>query len=248
MNLQFNNTTTLVIGASSGIGASTMKLINTEGGKVVAVSRNKQKLSEAIKRTPEPNNIIPWNGDTSKLTDVKKLKKYIEIKKIKLQNIVICSGASIPEIDGAYDLKIFNELIELNLTSVFLVLSQLVPLLTNGGSIVLVGSIRGRTGTDSHSAGYAAAKAGVINLTKTFALDFSRKNIRVNSVAPGPVYPTGMSQHWPATMRNKLVRRIPLGRLGKPEEIADVIVFLLSPMSSYITGQTIDVNGGLWFN
>lgn len=248
MNLQFNNTTTLVIGASSGIGASTMNVINTEGGKIVAVSRNKQKLSEAIKRTPEPNNIFPWNGDTSKLTDVKKLKKYIEINKIKLQHIVICSGTSISEKDGAYDAKVFSELITLNLTSVFLILSQLASLIDEGGSVVLVSSIRGRTGTDSHSAGYAAAKAGVINLTKTFAIELSRKDIRVNCVAPGPVYPTGMSQHWPATMRNELVKQIPLSRLGKPEEIADVIVFLLSPMSSYITGQTIDVNGGLWFN
>jgi 3-oxoacyl-[acyl-carrier protein] reductase len=90
-------------------------------------------------------------------------------------------------------------------------------------------------------------KAGVINLTKSFALEFGPR-IRVNAVAPGPTYPTQMSASWAEDMRNKIIEEIPLKRLAKPEEIAQAILFLVSELASYITGQTLDVNGGLWMN
>lgn len=98
------------------------------------------------------------------------------------------------------------------------------------------------------SSGYSAAKSGIINLTKTFAQRLAEYNIRVNCVAPGAIYPTEMSKFWNDDVQQRIIDSSLVKRLGTPKDIANVVYFLLSDLSSFITGQTIDVNGGVWLN
>lgn len=142
----------------------------------------------------------------------------------------------------------FDEEIAVNLKGTYLCSMAAYPFIRPGGAIVNISSYRGRMGTPNTSVGYAAAKAGVINLTKSFAYQLAKYGIRVNSVSPGAVYPTGLSQNWSEEKIKKLTESTPLGKIAKPEDVSNAIYFLASHLSEAITGQTIDVNGGYWMN
>jgi NAD(P)-dependent dehydrogenase (short-subunit alcohol dehydrogenase family) len=141
----------------------------------------------------------------------------------------------------------FDKLIAVNMKSVYLT-SMIFGhhLMNNGGSIVNVSSIRAKTGTPSFSSSYAAAKAGVENLSKSFALELADKNIRVNAIAPGATFPTKMSINWSEEIKTEITNTVPLKRLGSPEDMANGVYFLVSDLSTYITGQTLNINGGAW--
>jgi len=245
-----NNKKAVVIGGSSGIGLATVKQLINRGVEVAIIGRDISKLNEIRKKLGTNKSLIKvYESDASNIDSMKSV--FILLKKEfgKIDYLVNSAGISIFQKQGKVDLKSFNKLVEVNLNSVYI--SSMLSgyeLINDGGAIVNVSSIRGRTGTDSFSPGYAAAKAGVINLTKTFAMELAQKNIRVNCVSPGATYPTGLSESWPLELKEEIAKSIPMKRLGKPEEIASAIVFLLSDDASYITGQTLDVNGGQWMN
>jgi NAD(P)-dependent dehydrogenase (short-subunit alcohol dehydrogenase family) len=138
----------------------------------------------------------------------------------------------------------WNEEIGTNLTGAFNCCREVVNYMTqlSGGCIVNISSNKGREPTTS--AGYGASKAGIIGLTRTFAKQLARKGIRVNCVAPGLV-DTGMTGMLSAAEKQKYIEAIPLGRIGQPLEIAEVVRFLASPAASYIVGATLNVNGGI---
>ena len=138
----------------------------------------------------------------------------------------------------------WQDVIDTNLTGVFNTCKVATEKLQNGGSIVNLASISGVIGFFGQ-ANYAAAKSGVIGLTKVLGRELARKQIRVNAVAPGVVL-TEMGKSIPDKARSKMLEQIPMNRFGEPEEIANTILFLCSPLSSYITGQVIHVNGGWW--
>ena len=113
-----------------------------------------------------------------------------------------------------------------------------------GGAIVSLSSLAARVGGIVTAPDYATSKAGVIGLTRTLARQYGPKGIRVNAVAPGPIM-TEMTRHWSEDVRREFIARIPLRRLGTADDVASVVVFLAGPESGYITGATIDINGGL---
>lgn len=250
MKNRFIGKKVVIFGGSSGIGFATAMLFIENGARVAIVGQNPEKLKIAKNKFNGPGTMVQtFAGDASNPTSMKHVRKSIKGEFGKIDYLVNATGISISQKPGVLDLEAFTKLIEINLKSVYL--SSMLygyGLINKGGGIVNIASVRGRTGTDSFSQGYAAAKAGVINLTKTFATELATKNIRVNCVAPGAIYPTGMSQSWPKSLRDGIAQSIPLKRLGKPQEVARVIAFLLSEDASYITGQTIDVNGGQWMN
>lgn len=240
----------IIFGGSSGIGFATAELLVKNGVDVAIVSQNQDRLNMAKRRIKEAGIAIQiFAADASDLASMKRVFAEIKKKFGTIDYLVNATGVSILQKQGVLDIEAFTRLIDINLKSAYLV-SMLYGygLMNRGGSIVNIASVRGRTGTDSFSQGYAAAKAGVINLTKTFAKEFAPRNIRVNCVAPGAIYPTGMSKSWPRSLRRTIAQSIPLNRLGRPEEVAKAILFLLSDNASYITGQTIDINGGQWMN
>lgn len=138
----------------------------------------------------------------------------------------------------------WQDVIDTNLTGVFNACQAAVEKMRDGGAIVNVASLSAAMGFFGQ-ANYASAKAGVVTLTKVLSKELARRNIRVNAVAPG-VINTEMGQSIPEENRKVMLTNIPLGRFGEPEEIASVVLFLCSDLSSYVTGQTIQINGG-WY-
>ena len=138
----------------------------------------------------------------------------------------------------------WNDVVETNLSSVFKVCQTAQPFLNDGGRIVNMASISGVIGFFGQ-ANYASAKAGVIALTKVLSKELAGRRINVNAVAPGVVL-TEMGKSIPEQARQHMLSQIPLKRFGEPEEIASTILFLCSDLSSYLTGQTLHVNGGWW--
>lgn len=134
--------------------------------------------------------------------------------------------------------------IDTNLTGVFNVCKEAASRLSDGGRIVNMASISGFVGFFGQ-ANYSAAKAGVVGLTKVLSKELARRNITVNAIAPGVVL-TEMGKTIPDDARTEMLKQIPLNRFGEPGEIADTVLYLSSPLASYVTGQTIHVNGG-WF-
>ena len=138
----------------------------------------------------------------------------------------------------------WDSVVDTNLSSVFRVCQSSLPYLQDGGRIVNMASISGVVGFYGQ-ANYASAKAGIIALTKVLSRELASRRINVNAVAPGVVL-TDMGASIPETARQQMLTQIPLKRFGEPEEIASVILYLCSELSSYVTGQTLHVNGGWW--
>lgn len=138
----------------------------------------------------------------------------------------------------------WQDVIDTNLSGVWKVCREALSRLSDGGRIVSMASISGFTGFYGQT-NYSAAKAGVVGLTKALSREVASRNITVNAVAPGVVL-TEMGESIPEAARDEMLKQIPLRRFGKPEEVANVILFLCSPLADYVTGQTIHVNGG-WY-
>ncbi len=236
INFGLDNKIGIVTGASSGIGLAAAKSLASSGARVVGLSRNLQ---------PESSNIEYLKCDVTSKSQIEELANFLKNKYGHIDFLVNCAGRSIKEKQAVVDENNFNALIETNLKSVYLTTMLLAyPLMTNGGSIVNVSSIRAHTGTPSFSPTYSASKSGVIGLSKSFALEMASRNIRVNCVSPGATYPTDITSDWSEEMIESVSKSIPLQRLATPADIASSICYLVSDESSYITGQTIHVNGG----
>ena len=138
----------------------------------------------------------------------------------------------------------WTDVIDTNLSGVFSGCKAAVEHLNDGGAIINVASLSAVTGFFGQ-ANYASAKAGVIALTKVLSKELARQNIRVNAIAPG-VVDTEMGKSIPEENRKAMISMVPLGRFAEPKEIGDVVLFLASDMSSYMTGQTLHINGGWW--
>ena len=140
----------------------------------------------------------------------------------------------------------FESVIRVNLIGTFVVTQKAAAILRSGGRIVNMSSVSGQMGLFGQ-ANYSSSKAAIIALTKVSAREFARQNITVNAIAPGFI-DIGMSKGMPDEVTQKFVKQIPLGRLGRVEEIVEAALFLASPDSSYITGQVLNVNGGFYMD
>ena len=138
----------------------------------------------------------------------------------------------------------WQAVIDTNLTGVFNACHAAAARMADGGRIVNLSSVAAFVGFFG-AANYAAAKAGVVGLTKVLSREMAKRQITVNAVAPGVIL-SGMGMEMPEGIRDEMLKQVPLGRFGQPEEIAQVVLFLVSDMASYMTGQTIHVNGGWW--
>src|SRR5438034_3354949 len=141
-------------------------------------------------------------------------------------------------------LEEFESVVRVNLTGTFIVTQRAAAILRSGGRIINMSSVSGQMGLFGQ-ANYSSSKAGIIALTKVSAREFARQNITVNAIAPGFI-DVGMSKGVPEETMQSFIKQIPLGRLGDVNEIVNAALFLASPMSSYITGQVLNVNGGFY--
>ncbi len=242
----------LVTGASSGIGLAIAEKLASEGCGLVLTSRGERGLvktaTQLRKRWGVP--VLSYSADVTQgeelLELVKKVKNDVGSIDFLVNNV---GGGHVTSPNDWLDVAFMQD-IELNLHSTHLCCRLLSPLLKNGGAIVNMSSLNGEIITSlvpgNHGAkmGYAVAKAGVIQLTQLYAVQLAERKIRVNVIAPGPVYPTKMTEDWSEERQLRVAQEIPLGRLGTTDDVANAVYFLVSDLSSYITGHTLDVNGG----
>jgi NAD(P)-dependent dehydrogenase (short-subunit alcohol dehydrogenase family) len=238
--------TAIVTGAGSGIGRSVAELYAREGANVVVSDINEMEGAETVRIIVEKGGDAFFvKADSSSAIDNEKLvdatiAKYGALH-IACNNAGI-GGASAPT--GEYPVDAWDKVIAINLSGVFYGMRFQIPamLKSGGGTIVNMASILGSVGF-ANSAAYVAAKHGVVGMTKNIALEYGQQNIRANSVGPAFIATPLLKDFDEATLKF-LESKHPVGRLGQPEEVAELVVFLSSDKASFITGSYYAVDGG----
>lgn len=234
-----NNKTIIVSGGSKGIGKITVHKMANEGAKVYSCSRTKSDYYD--------DHIIYHELDVTSSSSCKQLFDDV-LKENKKIDVLVCNaGITADALTEKMTDKDFDDVINTNLKGVYNLVKFFGPYMSKQGfgSIIIIGSVVGEQGNIGQ-VNYAASKAGLIGMCKSWAKEFSRggKQVRVNVIAPGFIL-TDMVKRVNPELLEKFKSHITLKRFGKPEEVANVISFLASDDSSYITGTVIDVNGGI---
>lgn len=237
----------IVTGGGTGIGKYISLECAKAGGKVAIASRRLEHLEPVVKQIKDMGGqAFPVVADVRKPEDIDNMiQKTIE-EFGTIDVLVNNHGASFRSPVEEISLNGWNAVVSINLTGVFLCSKAVAKKFIEwkkAGSIVSLASIAGRDGSNL-MAHYGAAKAGVINLTKTMALEWSKHGIRINAIAPGFIETEGVKEVFGAEVVDRLSKKAPLGRAGRPEEIAYTVIFLASEASSYVQGETICVDGG----
>ena len=222
----------IVTGAASGIGRATAQRFAAEGAHVVALDL----------RTPEaPPRGLALACDVADEASVANAVTQVKEQFGRIDVLAHFAGITKDALADRMTLEAWNDVIRVNLTGSFIVAQQVARAMENGGSIVLTSS-RSYLGNVGQ-ANYAASKGGVVSLTRTLALELGKRGIRVNAIAPGFIA-TPMTDVVPDKIREKATAGTPLQRIGKPEEIAAVATFFAGDDASFVTGQTLLVDGG----
>lgn len=240
------NKVAMITGSGSGIGKAAAILFAAEGAKVIVSDINENNgilVAEQINKNGGEAFFV--KADSSKAEDNEALVNQAIQKYGTLDIAVNNAGIGGPlGLTGEYPLDGWKKVIDINLSGVFYGLRYQIPaMLKNGGSIVNIASILGQAGT-KFSPAYVAAKHGVVGLTKAAALEYADKNIRINSVGPGYIKTPLVMNSLDTDTLNNLVGLHPIGRLGESEEIAELILWLASPKSSFVTGSYYPADGG----
>ncbi|MCS3422782.1 NAD(P)-dependent dehydrogenase (short-subunit alcohol dehydrogenase family) [Rahnella sp. BIGb0603] len=236
-----DNKVAVVLGGAKGIGLAISQRFAIEGATTWFTSRREEELVAADGKISGTR--IPLRADVSQLSELTRIMQTIQAESGQIDVLVINAGmseyATIDDISAAH----FEQIFSLNVRSPVFALQAALPLMKPGASVVLVGSIADVIGTQGYGV-YSASKAALRSFARTWTRELSARGIRINVVAPGPV-DTEMMAAASEELRRGLTDAIPLGRLGKPDEVASAALFLASDESSYIAGAEICVDGGL---
>lgn len=236
----------LVTGASRGIGKACARALANAGYRVAVHYRSGH--DEAVALCNELKNAMPFKADLSVEAEVTEMIKAVKSEMGRIDVLVNNAGMSIDQVIAFAKPEDFQKLLQVNLFSTFMTtkLVSKIMIKQKGGRIINMGSVVGHTGNAGQSM-YAATKGAVTAFTQSIAQDLAPFNILCNSIAPGFIE-TEMTDALGAEVREGILSKVPLKRLGRTEEIADVVTFLASESASYITGSTIHVNGGMYTN
>jgi 3-oxoacyl-[acyl-carrier protein] reductase len=237
----------LVTGASQGIGRATAMALARAGAKVAAAARNAEKLSAVVREIAAAGGeaaAVPM--DVANAEQIKAGFREVLERFGKLDILVNNAAVTRDALALRMKLEDWETVLRINLTGAHLCVQQALAtmLRQRSGRIINVTSVVAQTG-NAGQANYVAAKAGLIGLTKAIAVEVASRNITVNAVAPGFIA-TPMTDPLPQEVKDAMIARIPLGRMGTDEEVAAAIVFLASNEASYITGHVLDINGGIY--
>jgi 3-oxoacyl-[acyl-carrier protein] reductase len=243
----FSNRIILVTGSSRGIGAAILEQFATAGATCVLhywadeQGQNQQDAESIVAKYPA-GRVVALPADIRDAAAVEQLFLQVQERFGKLD--VLVNNAGILRDRGIRKMSIddWNAVLQTNLSGVFHGSKYAAELLSEGGRIINIASVAGLVGIHGQS-NYAAAKAGVIGLTRSLAKELARRQITVNAIAPG-VVETAMMGEIKEEMRAEYVKQIPLGRFALPADIANAVLFLASEESSYITGQVLPITGG----
>ncbi len=243
----------LITGASSGIGRAAAEAMAREGARVgVNYHKNQQGAGECVEKIRKAGgDALAIRADVTSGAEVAALFDAVRQRWGRVDILVNNAGdllrrSMLADMTEEY----WDQIMALNLKSVFLCVKQVWEEMAarKSGCIINMSSIAGRNGGGPGAAAYAAAKGGLLTYTKSLAKELAPYNVRVNGIAPGVILTPYHERYSPPEVLKKFVAAIPLGRAGTSEEIAEVVVFLASPASSYITGETVEVNGGMWMD
>ena len=241
----------IVTGASDGIGLAIALAYVREGARVVLVGRSETKGKAALAKVKEKGEAVYFKADVSNSSQVKSvvdetIRRFGRIDILVNNAGVVHAGTILTTSEETWDY-----LIDVNLKGVFLCCKLVIPHMQKqgGGVIVNIGSINSLMAMENEAA-YDASKGGVLMLTKAIALDFAKSNIRVNCICPGAIETAMLNVSLnaatdPKKAREWTVQRHPVGRIGRPEEVAEAAVFLASDSSSFVSGAAIPVDGGI---
>ena len=236
----------IVTGASGGIGNSIVERLNQNGANILATGTRIEKLEELKEKF---NNIKILKFDISQHD---KIEEFIENATKELGGSLDCivnnAGITKDNLTIRMSLEEWSKVININLTSTFLMCKYSIKkmLKNKSGKIINITSIVGHTG-NLGQANYAASKAGIIGFSKSLAIEYAKKNININCVSPGFIK-TDMTDQISDDFKKILISKIPSGVLGSAEDVSNCVAFLASDTSSYITGETIHVNGGMYMS
>jgi len=246
----FRDQVALITGASSGIGRATAEAMAREGARVgVNYCKNQagaEQTAESIRKAGGAARVL--RADVTRAAEVLAMVDAVRKEWGRIDILVNNAGdllarRSLPDMTEEY----WDQIMALNLKSVFLCVRAVWQEMAERktGCIINVSSIAGRNGGGPGAAAYAAAKGGLLTYTKGLAKELAPHGVRVNGIAPGVIATPYHERYSPGEAFQRFIASIPLGRAGTSEEIADVIVFLASPAARYITGETVEVNGGM---
>jgi NAD(P)-dependent dehydrogenase (short-subunit alcohol dehydrogenase family) len=236
----------LITGGNSGIGLATAKQFVSEGAYVFITGRRDAELAGAVKEIGK--NVTGIQGDVSNLNDLDRLFAQIKREKGKLDIVFANAGVAKYAPFGTITEELYDWTFDINVKGLLFTVQKALPLLPDGASIILNASIVASKGLPANSV-YSATKAAIRSFARTWTTDLKARRIRVNAVSPGAIDTPGLSELLGSSeigqQRLQMISTgVPLGRLGKPDEIAKAVVFLASDDASYVTGTEMFVDGG----
>lgn len=237
----------LVTGAAQGIGKAIALLLARHGADLVVWDINLEKAEETAKEIEVlGRRAIAMKVDVASLDHVERMVEAILEELGQIDILVNNAGITRDKLILRMTEEDWDAVLNINLKGTFNCTKTVVRHMSKqrSGKIVSIASVVGEMG-NAGQANYAASKAGVIGFTKTIAREFAGRGINVNAIAPGYIE-TPMTDVLPEKVKEELRRLIPMERLGKPEDVAEAVLFLVSEASSYITGQVLNVNGGIY--
>jgi len=235
----------LITGATGGIGGALVKKFVSLEASVLATGTNTERLDNLKKDFPNIN-ILKFD-----ISDHKKIEEFIENVSSQLKGLDILinnAGINIDNISLRMSEDEWKKVIDINLGSTFLMCKYTIKKMLKNkyGRIVNITSIVGHTG-NLGQANYAASKAGIIGMSKSLAIEYAKKNITINCVSPGFIR-SKMTDNIAESIKAVLTSKIPMAKLGTGEDVSNTVAFLSSDAASYITGETVHVNGGMYFS
>lgn len=244
---RLTNKVAVITGGNSGIGYATAQAFAREGAHVVISGRNAQTLAEATQSIG--GDTLGVQGDISNLSDIDTLMGRAHKTFGKIDVLVVNAGVFKGATLAEFTEELYDELADVNLKGTFFTVQKALPYLNRGASVILVSSAVNDLGMPTASI-YAATKAAVRSLARTLSSELVDQGIRVNAMSPGPVETPifgrlNLSEQSEANMRTGLTENTPIGRMGRPDEIANTMVFLASDDSSFMLGAELVADGGM---
>jgi len=249
MKIALEDKVFFVTGAASGIGAAATEILAASGAKVAACDRDKERLESMWQGKNAIGTVVPISADVAQQHEIQHAVNTCHQQFGRIDGVLhfaaILDSHNIDELTT----DIWDSVMAVNLRGTYLVVQAVLGHMRaqGGGRIVLTASDSARMGSLVSGPAYAASKGGVIALTHTLALYLGPSKINVNAVCPGLTM-TGMSQGWKQEFIDGIAKRTPLGRLAQPDEVAKVAVFLASDAAGFVTGEVVEVNGGIHFD
>jgi len=237
----------LVTGAAQGIGKAIALLLAEKGADVVVSDINVEKAQETAREIEEKGRkSMALKVNVADPDEVEKMVEAIIERFSRIDILVNNAGITRDKLLLRMSSEDWDAVLDVNLKGVFNCTKSVIKYMSKqrSGKIVNIASVVGLMGNVGQ-ANYAASKAGVIGFTKTVAREFAQRGININAIAPGYIQ-TPMTEVLPERVKEELMRLIPMGRLGQPEDVAQAVLFLVSEASNYVTGQVLNVNGGIY--